>query len=859
MRGTPAAAEFVFWPAAAGEAPAEIGGKALGLLAVDRAGLSTPPWFAIPSSALPDGTARNGPLATEVQSACDRLRDAGWGAFAVRSSAPEEDSATHSFAGQYVSRLNVSSIEDVLAAIQACRSSAHAPGAIAYRRAMGLAGDAPEMAVVVQGLVDASVSGIAFSRAPGGTDGGCVISAVRGLGAPLVSGAIDGDEYRVSEDGAVEVQRHAPQPTRMTPAAGADTVMESIPTEEASARCLDDGQARAIAAAAHLLAVARGHEQDVEWAYDRDGRLWILQSRPITALGQRTTGPVRIWDNSNIVESFADVTLPLTYSVAREAYEAVYLSTALALGVPRRSIEAHRPLFGQMLGHWQGRVYYNVSSWHELLALLPGFSHNQRFMERMMGAGRPPQGRTRTGSWMRQVPIALRLVVAWLRFEGRGRAFERRVDALLAEVADRILAELGADELLETYESVTRRAFASWHTTIVNDICLMVFHGMLRSRADEWLGDEATPLVNAALRGSGLASAQPATELERLAEGLRGHDAWQRTMTEDADGAVLERVRSDPQLQDVSDALAGYLDRWGDRSPNELQLDRPTYHDDPLPLIAVLRRLSRAGAGPRRPDAARATDDVRSRLVDRGRASAAWRAPILRFLIARTRYHLAWRERMRLTRGRVFGVGRRIFGALGGRLAETGLIDGSDDIHYLDIQELRWLLHATGTLPGGAREAVRARREQFAEYRISAPPPDRFEAVGLHVVPTVGRTPAPMAASANGPLVGIGAAPGRVRGPVTVVRRPEMAEGAAGRIVAARSTDPGWLPLMLSAAGLLVERGSLLSHSAIVARELRLPTIVGIPNLIERLRDGALVEMDGSTGVVLVHGSNEDP
>jgi pyruvate,water dikinase len=213
---------------------------------------------------------------------------------------------------------------------------------------------------------------------------------------------------------------------------------------------------------------------------------------------------------------------------------------------------------------------------------------------------------------------------------------------------------------------------------------------------------------------------------------------------------------------------------------------------------------------------------------------------------------------MRLARGRVFGVGRRIFDVLGHRLAEAGLIDIPGDIHYLDIEELRWMLRATGTLPGGAHEVVRSRRELFAAYRSSPPPPDRFEAVGPRMQPAVGSGLAPTPGSTAGQLIGVGAAPGRVRAPIVVVRRPELAHDVAGRIVAARSTDPGWLPLMVSAAGLLVERGSLLSHSAIVARELRLPTIVGIPNLIERLHDGAVVEMDGSTGVVLLNGSTEE-
>jgi pyruvate,water dikinase len=97
---------------------------------------------------------------------------------------------------------------------------------------------------------------------------------------------------------------------------------------------------------------------------------------------------------------------------------------------------------------------------------------------------------------------------------------------------------------------------------------------------------------------------------------------------------------------------------------------------------------------------------------------------------------------------------------------------------------------------------------------------------------------------------GTGCYPGIVRGPVRVVRDPREAELRPGEILVAERTDPGWVMLFPAAAALLVERGSLLSHSAIVARELGIPAVVSIPGLTQWLKTGDVVEMNGAAGTV---------
>jgi phosphoenolpyruvate synthase/pyruvate phosphate dikinase len=145
------------------------------------------------------------------------------------------------------------------------------------------------------------------------------------------------------------------------------------------------------------------------------------------------------------------------------------------------------------------------------------------------------------------------------------------------------------------------------------------------------------------------------------------------------------------------------------------------------------------------------------------------------------------------------------------------------------------------------------RRSEFAEYAATAPPPDRFETRGMVHQGRQWEVAAPRAAAtveSGEQRTGTGCYPGLVRGRVRVVRDPRDAGLRPGEILVAERTDPGWVMLFPAASGLLVERGSLLSHSAIVARELGIPAVVSVAGLTQWLETGDTVEMDGRAGTI---------
>lgn len=240
--------------------------------------------------------------------------------------------------------------------------------------------------------------------------------------------------------------------------------------------------------------------------------------------------------------------------------------------------------------------------------------------------------------------------------------------------------------------------------------------------------------------------------------------------------------------------------------------------------------------------------------AERRVAAALRRHPLRRLAFAlvlrRCRWGLKARESIRLTRGRMAGFFRRPYRALGERLAAAGVLAAADDVFYLSTDEVGDLIRGA-SLSLDPRRLVALRREEYAEA-ATLTLPSRIEAVGIPVPAQLARVTEPAGEATV--LDGIGCSPGRVRGKAMVVREPDVGLRIDGEILVARTTDPGWVFLMVAAAGLVAEQGNMLSHTAIMGRELGVPTIVGVDRVTERVRDGDLLELDGRTGTVVIDG-----
>lgn len=310
------------------------------------------------------------------------------------------------------------------------------------------------------------------------------------------------------------------------------------------------------------------------------------------------------------------------------------------------------------------------------------------------------------------------------------------------------------------------------------------------------------------------------------------------------DSQVLATVLTEPGLGAFRDAVTAHVQAFGDRTLHELKLETPTLGDEPQQVIGQLRGLL---ASDRSLDALERRE-AEVRAAAEGRVAAALGGPkawALGFVLKHTRASVRFREDLRLARSRAFGMVKRIFRRLGRLLAEAKLLPAADDVFLLTVEEV------VGTVRGCATTRnlgalVELRRAEQEDHRLSDPTP-RVRTRGIVYALPFSQVRVPATAR---DLVGMGCAPGRVRARARVVHDPAAAEPVAGEILVARQTDPGWVFLMVTAAGLVVERGSLLSHTAIIGRELGIPTVVGVPGATSRIRTGDLVKLDGEAGTV---------
>jgi phosphohistidine swiveling domain-containing protein len=820
-----------------GRAPATtVGGKAVGLARLADAGCRVPRFFVLTTDAFRAG------LTDEVRSELRHaLSELGPVRVAVRSSATVEDSAGASWAGQFETVLGALGAEEVEAAVLRCWASLGSARVAAYAERHG----APDaMAVVVQELALGEVSGVLFSRDPDDPDR-ALISAGLGLGEGVVQGRVPCDTWRVDAADRIEATIDDKDEELVLGDAGPEP--RPVLDARRAAPCLTDAQILELTGWGRALERAIGAAADVEFTV-RQGAVVLLQVRPIAVPLPR--GRRLLWDNSNIVESYSGTTTPLTFSFASRAYTIVYQLFCRVMGVDEEVIRANEPVYRRMIGLVRGRIYYNLNAWYRVLSLLPGFSFNRGAMEAMMGVSEVASdedagaGGPRWLEGARLARLSLRLGWRLWRLEAEAAAFQEHFRATLGRVKRLDLDAMRADELLAVYEDVERELLWAWTPPLVNDFFCMIFFRLLQKSCEELTGDPATTLHHRLLAGEGaLASAAPATAIADLAE---------RCRAEPEIAALLGSDRSDPDVLPLLLAhdtfrkgFESWMEAYGDRSPDELKLERPTLADTPEFVVGAIRAAARQ---PRRSGEDRGSRDAAEREALR-LAGSGLRGLRFRWILRQARRRVAVRESLRFERTRIFGFVRRLFRAFGDRFVEAGALDARDDVHWLTVDEILGFVRGT-TATTDLRGLAALRKAELARWEAADPPAERFHTWGAVHAHNRFRGRARRADVSGDALQGTACSPGVVTARARVITDPREAPDLGGALLVAHRTDPGWVPLFTTASGLLVERGSLLSHSAVVARELGLPAIVGIRGLLAWAKDGEELTMDGATGVV---------
>jgi pyruvate,water dikinase len=748
--------------------------------------------------------------------------------FAARSSATVEDAAGMSFAGQFESILNVRGADALLAAIKSCWLSLFSERALVYLAKQRVPAEKVMMAVLVQEMVAAEHAGVVFTADPmtGATDR-FVVECVSGLGEGLVQGTVQPERFVVEK----QTGRALASP-------------EHKMLSSATLKNLCDLARRT----EHLFSAP----QDIEWA-QRDGKLFLLQSRPITTKAPaRTWEDRQVWTNVNTGEVMPDVMTPITWSMMQSSLLVVVGSIFRLVGA-----DVTR---AQPAGLVAGRLYSNANT--SLAAVRPfSFLHK----------GLPDFARMLGGDLVeayRQAPLTLspedlpdlgfrwpKYILSWPRIlfdlithlPRHGEAWIARFKTETDELVRVNVEAISTPELTHFCIRLLREAFKGWDLLFF--VVPMAALPVLKKACRDWLGESDLTLggrLFAAL--GGMPDAEAGLALWRLA--VLAHadgDTEAAVSSEKSWPEVRSRLRLTEHGRKFLAAWDAFMTEHGHHCRGELELFNARWSETPDYILGLVRGYLRSMGQSDPLENQRRLAEERERLTVQCRARL--KNPIKRWIFShslrRAQELTVYREKLKNQLVRQFAFLRRVLLVLGQRLHEQGSLSCRDDIFFLEVSEIEPV--TTGSASFDWRERIESRRREYKKNLKLNPP----RVVNGRFDPNAPGWPV---ANADAKLLeGIPVSPGIVTGPARVILRADDHEQVLpGEILVAPFTDPAWSPYFVTAAGLVVEQGGILSHGSIVAREYGLPAVTNVASATQVIRTGDLVQVDGNRGCVSV-------
>ena len=802
---------------------ARVGGKALGLAALARAGAPVPPTEVLPVEAMRAALAAAGllerfeaggdpglqgaigamPLPAKLQACLSGVGARLGPSIAVRSSAIGEDGVEQSHAGQLETVLGARPGPPLEAAVRRCWASVAAPRAMAYRRGCA---SLPLVAVVLQPMIQPRCAGVLFTINPAsGSWREITVEAAWGLGEGVVSGQIVPEWSRVSRPPPLPgpwmrlaaraklavLERQTVDQNNAMHVIDGEVLVVPVRADRVAAVKLDDAALRRLCRVALRVEAAAGRPQDIEWAQTEDGAFVLLQARPISAAAEARPPEGAVWTRRFIGERWTEPATPLGWSLmaAQLDHFVAYpeLSRRQLGGAPALGLHRFAP-------------YINATVFRHLAFKLPGMAP-PRFLIELL----PPAEER-----------------AWLAALGRAPRFDVYATILKETVAERRWRRFRWNPLQNPSD------WAAW---------ARAFHAELPALMPATLDQPAAVALHrrcAALERGYIevhicsllyANISYEAAVSALESAGRGADA-PRVLRPIEESWTVRTNRALRSLGRQELPLADFLRDFGHRASSSWEIFSPRWREAPaLPL--ALAEAAALGPDPsvEAAEQRREADAVEGTLP-RG----------LRWLVRLARRYLQLREDQRFVFDQLLWAHKRALLSLEGAL--------NIPLRFLENIELE------GVLDGGlSPEAANV----LAEGRAAAWAAEGLRRAAGDEPPMVLSEGDTAEEAHGGRLSGLGISAGRVRGVARVLRGPEEAARLRpGDILVARAADPGWTPLFLVAAGVVLEQGGMLSHGAVVAREYGLPAVVNVERATTRIVDGQAVTVDGHRGLVFL-------
>ena len=787
--------------------------------------------------------------------------------FAVRSNFSAEDGGEHSFAGQFLTRLNVKrekveeAVQEVFASYAGsldykekanrgkeeycsqkqgkAEQGKAEQGKAEQKKAEQRKVESSVETVIIQEMLFPEKSGVLFTKNPKGLLSEMVAVLGQGLGDKVVEDQENVLTYHYFP-GECLYQEGKLRDNYMGDEKDADlekasrirleneNFADSKKDHRAGTLVLTEKELKTLFTLGERIEQLFQNPMDIEFAIE-GGKIYILQAREITTLD--THLPIRILDNSNISETFPGICLPLSVSFAKEMYSGIF--TSLGRRFLGKRVSSYKELFQRMVGEFSGRMYYEISSWYDILRLLPFSKKIIPVWQGMLGVSNEEISFSKKKpSFFLKCRIAFLFCYYFLVSQRKMKAldcfFKERYVSYTKQVED----EEDVKALFSLFLKMKEDLLREWDITLMNDMVSFI----------------STHLYGKKTAFS-LETMKPVRALSALktVAGKYGLDS--------------EEYRREKK---------SYISAYGDRIVGELKLETRTFRTNEELLDRwILDALET--------EKAEKDCEETSRMEKPSKAK-----PRKSFLYRLAESSCNNREISRLHRTRCFGLMRSIVDKIGEKTIGF-------DVYYLSLEELEEMLFS-----GKDFSLIIAREKELRKAYERLPVLSRVKLLGkVDRDPLAGEIAVLNYESFKGKrniegqigkpgkdeehrkagkirqmekagkedgestprvFLGRGVSKGIFRGEVLKIKRLQeirVAE-AKGKILLSYSTDPGWFPYLNMAEGLITERGSLLSHSAILARELEKPAVVNIPNIMEELHSGDIVEIDGDLGICSV-------
>ncbi len=823
-----------------------VGGKAFNLSKMARKGIPVPRGFCITTEVYDyfidfnniSGEESSDKIREGLMPAC--LRDIITNAYekylngracAVRSSSPFEDLKSASFAGQYKSFLNVKG-ETLPDAVKECWASAWSRPAAEYRKKMGIDGKVA-MAVLVQEMVPAEASGVLF------TEDDMVVEAVWGLGDILVGGTSAADRFVVEREGFTVLKRTISHKQLMSQVTSEGGVKERVvPDHLQDQPALNDDHLQKLCTLGKKVDELFGCPQDIEWAL-HNNNIVILQARPITVKQTPT-----IWSRANIAETQPGY---VTYlSRIPENRPDFFVVGVLPL-LERFGIKK-LPDDTKFLEYIYGHIYANITNLHKIIGSIPGLPPS--VIDQSIGFASEEEGSNPSLETLTILKMSFRICKVIHFFMDLPKMASRVIPHslnLIKDIRHRNLEELTLaelDELIWKIYDANQAVFQIHANTMLANMLLFGIFQKLLAR----VGETGNVLITGL---EGMSSFRLGAEMWKLAQSASTSPRVSALILSQKKN-VLEELNQFSEGKEFLRELDTFMEEYGDRCSQEMELSVPRWKEN-LSFVFSIVATYLSTHPPDPAETVEAQKKVRLETTDRilkDLSKNPLEKLIFKKILEKTQEYLVVRENLKTAWVRGISAMRVLYLAIASRLVEGGILANTDDIFYLKMTEVSEII------------AGNLKREQltFIEERKK----EKEECEHLDVPMMMEGKPLPIKeltcrVELKEILEGTGCSHGVVTGRARVVLSPqECSDFAEGDILVAPVTDPGWSPLFVTAGGLVMELGGVLSHGVIIAREYGIPAVVGVKDATKIIKTGQFITVDGSKGFIYIRNDADD-